>query len=295
MKKYIGIALAVLMVLGFSRMALAGDTTVGVDVGNASSVNTFWNGTNGTFTLNGQLGNTLGNSADVNVWNGGGAFSGNANLANTGFYPNPVSGNYIAYTESYLNAQFTGGGYAQFDATRNLSYPGYGPAGQCVFGGVSSNDTGQLSSGSISTAYGISTSYAQMYVFNTQFQATGTGSLVIDPNTGAVVGPFSIRYGLTNGANGAGLSCSGTGFSQVSNGMYSSAGGSYFTFGSGGGCHTNATVNATGSGQFVLGGQALNNLNAPGFAVAIIGGGNFQYVANYNTGLFVSDFSVQGN
>ncbi len=289
--------IAVLLML-MAGTAWAGDTIVSANVGPGTSVNTIWNGINGNFSLLGQMGNPPANplpASTINVYNGGGTFSGNANLVNAG--DNPY-GYLVNSTTSNIKAGFTGVGYAQFDLTRNSSkVSSYGPAGQSVYGFVNSDATGEL-------AMNINTNYAKLVVGNygqptttngKQFEATGT---------------FVIGHGITDGVNGAMLINAGTGSSQI-RAMSSEAGGALggsplaYRFGRGAGCYTDAKVVATGTGTFVQSAGASNLLNAWAgpynneIAQAIPGNGtpgsaSYNLSIGYSGNFTLNNFSVDG-
>lgn len=297
--KKVGLVISLMLVVMLMAVpAWAGDTTVGVNVGPGTSVNTIWNGVNGNFTLNGQMQNPTANplpAATINVYNGGGIFGGNANLVNAG--DNPY-GYLVNSTTSNIKAGFTGGGYAQFDLTRDSSkVSSYGPAGQVVYGGVTSDATGEM-------AMNINTNYAKLVVGNygqpttangRQFEATGT---------------FLIEHGITDGVNGAGFVNSGTGSSQI-RAMSSEAGGALggsplaFRFGRGAGCYTAANVVATGTGVFTESAGTSNQLNVWAgpynneIAQSIPGNGtpgsaNYLLQIGYSGNFTLNNFSIDG-
>lgn len=281
MKKLYSIFVVVLMLM--AGTAWAGDTVVIANVGSASSVNTIWNGTGGSFTLNGTMGNPVGAlnpASTINVFNGGTAFSGSTNLVNAG--DNPYSYG-VNTTTSNIKAGFTGGGYAEFNETRNSSYAMYGAAGQTVSGYVGSTATGEM-------AMNVVTNFAAMGVGNYAKPTTTQG------NQFEATGTFTVLHSVSDssGTDGGMIQNIGTGTTRI-NAMSSDLAGSSFNFGAGQGCYTNATVAATGTGQLALTGVGANYLNAPGFGITLPGGGSFQTVANYGAGLNVTNFSINGN
>jgi len=291
MKKLLSIFVVVLMLMAGTAWA-GSSSAVWVDPG--ATVNTTWSGTNGDFTLNGTMGALSTPNANILVYNAAnGAFSGSVGITTDGSGKVTHEDGTIYATTSNVSAMFADGGMANFSLNRLTgdTQQHYADGGQYVYGSAFSSDgSGELS---VQT---LGTNYAHLTARNTQIQADSADPLTFD---GAdIVAGFGIQYVISNGSNGASLFNAGTGSSQVSTSQYSTAaynGASSFTLGSGGGCYTNATVAATGSGQFGLTGSGANSLNAPGFAVTILGGGSFQYLANYNTGLNVADFSVNGN
>jgi len=276
MKKFILLALCLVFVMA---MAVAPVMAIDMNItlGAGSNVNTSWAGVNDVFNLDVNLG-----PSRFALTNAGVTFDGIANLSNAG--GNPYGYN-VPSTSAFVSANFSGGGLTTYNFTRTDSYiPMYGPAGQFVMAGVQSDDgTGNM-------ALTINTNYASLGVGNYsqpnvpgggQFYATGSN--------------FGIVHSVADGAgNGAGFNLTGSGSARI-NAMSSDVGGSSFNFGAGQGCYTNATIATTGSGSLILGGAAANYLNAPGFGTTLYGGGNFQAAANYNAGLNVANFSINGH
>lgn len=93
--------------------------------------------------------------------------------------------------------------------------------------------------------------------------------------------------------------------------MNSGAGGSSWTFGRGGGCFTNATVSATGSGTFVLGAESSNSIGvhvgaayAEGSSASplwtingdgTLGSAYLTMTAGYSDGFYLQNYSLSGN
>ena len=273
MKKLFSVIVAVFLLL-ISTMAFA-QTNMNIDLGRGANVNTNWNGVNGWLNLNANLG-----PAGFTLYNGGSTFQGIANMTNSG--DNPY-GYGVDSTRTFVSAGTTGNGFSSLNYTRTASYsPMYGPAGQNVQAFVGSDDTGNM-------ALTIKTNYAALGIGNYgQPGVPGGGQF-------AATGNFYVSHSVTDGAgNWAGLENEGNGSTRI-NAMSSDVGGSSFNFGAGQGCYTNATVVATGNGFFGVGGEASNYLNAPGFGITLPGGGTFNAGADYNAGLNVTNFSINGH
>jgi len=293
MKKIIfTVAIAILVM--FAVPAMAADSYSNVGVASGTTVNTTWSGINGSFQLNGAMGNSGIANADIFVQNAAnGAFSGSVGITTDATPKSTWNDGNIYATTSNVSTMFADGGMSSFSLNRNTgdTQQHYAGGGQNVYGSASSSDgSGQLS---VQT---LGTNYASLTARNVQIQADSADAFDID-SAGNLLAGFGIQYGISNGNNGASLFNAGTGSSQVSTATYSTAaynGASSFTFGSGAGCHTSATANATGNGIFTVGATGTNYLNAPGFGMTLDGGGNFTTQANYTAGIGVTNFSVNG-
>jgi len=230
-------------------------------------------------------------SGEVNTGDSRTSFVVDAEASDGEFTATDANDNPYGYgvdsNSAYIVASFQGG-YAQFRTDRLTSYvPMYGPAGQCVEAGVFSTGTGTIATGS-STNYAamVNGTYGKPWLNGANFTATGDYSIY------QIIGAPS--------GNFASVQVAGEGSASV-NCMTTQAFATRADLGWGAGCYTNAKVNATGSGWYVVQAYGVNGLATPiaGADGSVVSGGistsgasSLSILVNFASGLSVGNFSV---
>ncbi len=166
------------------------------------------------------------------------ANSGAGNFNFTNYSDNPYGYN-VDTTDVFVNASVAGGGTMEFTNTRTDSLTSmYGNAGQVSYSWVNSSDVGEMATGTW-------TNYAAL-----QDPTYGKPKTTNGHNFEASGASFEIVNSITaSDGDGAQLWTQGSGSTMIDV-MNSGSMGGAFSFGEGGGCYTNADVEATGSGFF---------------------------------------------
>ncbi|RPJ63524.1 MAG: hypothetical protein EHM12_02070 [Dehalococcoidia bacterium] len=202
---------------------------------------------------------TVKNDAVYSFATNGGVVSGNFNA--NGLNDNPYSYN-VDSSNSYINADVTGG-YMWFKAQRTDAYvPMYGSAGQVAASFVGSSGTGEMATGSGNNyASMVNATYAKPHTSGGyNYEASGSSYLItsyiaasgdVTPSAaGLAMAPVSNYAYFVNAGNGTGK------INDMTN-----AAGSGVNLGWGGGCYTNANAALTGVGTFTVAGVGSNAIN----------------------------------
>lgn len=269
MKKYIGIALAVLMVLGLATMGMAAPTDLTLTWSGSGTVGTtFTSGDDATARML-AIGNTYGTFY--------------AEDTDSGLYD-------VDTTSSWMDSYITsGGGLLEFEYTRtDTGEAFYGAPGQNSFSQVTSSDGTGILDFSAWSNY----AYLQSYTYPTAlttFQATGTA--------------FTIRHSLTSSLpdNFGALEIVGSGSASVTH-SYDISGytGDSFTFGAGtGGCVWGTSISTTGSGTAAVWGHGDDYLRDGSYGQSsdwtLSSGGTFSSTWVYDDGLTVTGYGFYGD
>jgi len=245
-------------------------------------LNTNWNGA-GILDIN----FTAGNDLNERFTTGGNLISGNFQATDSN--NNPYGYN-VDSVNSYVVSKVIGG-YATYQSNRTDSYtPMYGSAGQQLYA-----YTYASSDGSAEMAIGTQSGYAEMYA-GTYSQPKTTNGKNFEANASTYILQEQILDGSNDGAN---FDLRGNGSAKIDS-MTSQMFGSSFGFGLGGGCYTNADVDATGAGTFKVNAWADNGLTVNKGNIVIPGSGvndGAQYALQivYNGHFVYDDFSLSGN
>lgn len=264
MKKLVGIALivAVALTLCLGTVAMAADPV---------DVNMNWSGS-------GSVGTTVtaGNDGVIQFATGGTGISGTFTARD--WNDNPYAYN-VDTIQSYLDANVTEGSI-WYQAGRTDSYaPMYGPAGQQSGAFVGTSD------GSAAMAVRTTTNYAKLIDPTYKYQLPGGHNITVDGSLYAIerwVSDSQGNYGsiFANGSGSAVLDC-----------MVSEAFGTGIRFGWGGGCYTDASYNATGSGYFNVTGVGNSSVVYEGLGISS-GGGSLSIIADFVNGFSIGDYSL---
>ena len=270
------IMLAVLMIAAISGVSAA--TTVDVNWSGYGNFDTTFNS---------------GGDAVIKMW-ANGHTGGN-------FYAEDIDNNTYSYgvddTNAWMKGDITtsggiGGGTLRFQYERTNSYvPMYGEAGQISNSFVGSSGIGALN-------FRVGSNYASLGSSNYDWQSNAQFS---------ATGDFEIMHELYTGLNNGGkVYLFGTGSAVVDH-MTDSARGvnptpgyynsvySPFNFGAGGGCYTNANIEATGYGIAAVSGNGDGSLYANDNSWSMPVGGSHTESWTYNDGLSVNNYAFGGN
>ncbi len=267
MKKriFISLALAVVLLLSVSGIALAADPT---------TVHVEWDGTGVT---EGSV--TSGNDAHADFYSGGNTNVGqfDANDQNDNPYGYGVDSCSFA-----LDTAMTGSGSAWLTVYRDDAKSSYGAPGQV------SDTFVAFSGGSASLQNRSNTNYASMrdcnYGWNSNDHVTVMGAAA-----------YTLARSMDSGAgNYAAVSAIGSGDADLDC-MNAEASAGQVRLGAGCGCYTNADFTATGTGSMTLAGVG-NNSATTAMAPGMVGASSFSFIASWvNSTFTVPDYSTTAN
>ncbi len=276
----IGLLVAAIAVMSFSAMCFASPPP--------SVVTVTWDG-------GGTVGGTVDTGATVST------FTVSAGAANGSFTATDSNDNPYGYgvdtNSAYINGTISNG-YMQFQTDRVSSYvPMYGVAGQSIFNFVGSSGTGAMATGS-------STNYAAMGN-GTYGKPHTTGGFNFEANAGS--GTYQVLQTISAIEALAQFVANGSGTVKINSMTTEAAGTANVNLGWGGGCYTNATMLATGAGDFTATAIGKNSVTTPiaGASGAMVAGGwngigNGTYgsvalntVMTFANGASVGNFSVK--
>jgi hypothetical protein len=205
----------------------------------------------------------------------------------------------ISTTSAYINGTVANGGMIDFQTVRNASQGMYGPAGQTIYAGVSSD------TGTAAIATGSATNYAEMT--NGTYGKTHTaGGFNFEAASGTTGGYQIVQTVSASNAIAQFVATGLSGAAQINSMTTGAYGANAVNLGWGGGCYTNATALFSGAGQFAVTSTGANSVSTPiaGANGAIVSGGwvvngngsagsaSLQTIANFVNGASVGNFSV---
>jgi hypothetical protein len=274
MKKIFGIALllAVVATLAFGSVALAADPT---------EVNMNWSGS-------GSVGTTVtaGNDAIIHFAASGSGISGNFTAKD--FNDNPYFYNVDTVSSYIQSAVADGSSWYRVNRT-DSKVSMYGPPGQISYSFIGANG------GTAEMATGGFTNYAEL-----EDPTYGKPKTTSGKNFEANASSYLIyRYIQTSDGDNAWFQAQGSGTALIDC-MSCNAWGSWFDFGRGSGCYTNADAQFTGAGSFQVMGSAGNSVSFPGLGLTATGDGtpgsaSLQLIANWVSSFNIADYSMSGN
>ena len=261
MKRVLGLLTGVVCALGVVAFSQA--TTVDWNW------NVYGGGFSGTFTA--------GDDAQIIFSTDGGHIWGE-------FHATDANNNPYNYNVDNVNCQVKanveGGGGVYFKMDRNDSWvPMYGPAGQYTYTDIHTDDGQAYFTTNIRSNYADMITQNYGWQANSQYTASGTN--------------FYINHYIC-AASGldASIFVSGNGSADVTL-MSDEMRASGWRFGEGAGCYTNAHASGTGSGTFILGAKAPNNITTGWWGP--IGGGSLLVTFKYNNGFNITPINMRGN
>lgn len=239
-----------------------------------TTLDVLWDSWGGNVTVDFQAGD------DNHTWldTGGNHFFGEFHGIN--YDDNPYSYN-VDTVRAKVRANIEGGGYLEFGMDRQDSYvPMYGPSGQSTYTYLETSDLGFF-------ATNTRTNFADMITHNYGWQSNSQWTASGDY--------FFIIHWIRAGdpSSNAGFTAEGSGSVDVTLMSSEARGQTSWRLGEGAGCYTNAHASGTGSGYFIIGGQAPNNLSA--FGGVTIGGGSVLLDIYYNNGFSVNNLNMSGH
>jgi len=259
-----------LVMLGL--IALLGFGIVGVSDNTETVSNHAWDFTAGWYGFDFQSGN----DARVDFFTTGfGSAHGTARMSDCNSNPYNYG---VDTTRAQVKANVDDGTIAFYMVRQDTRS---GPAGQVMSTTIDAFGEASFATNTRMNWHGVVTSN---YAFQNNSQFTAAGSW------------FEIDHYIHAGDpdSHAGFYATGDGSVDVTLMSHEMRGASFWRFGEGAGCYTNAEASGTGSGYFEVYGAAPNSLRHP-FGGEVPGGGSIVLQINYNDGFNLDAINMRGD